>query len=64
MVAISATGFMPEIEGDALFAAALAAGKACPGLPMVEIGSYCGRSTVWFGAAAETCETLQFAQCR
>ena len=60
-VAIETTGFMPEVEGDALFDAALAAGKACPGLPMVEIGSYCGRSTVWFGAAAETCGTFLFA---
>ena len=39
-VAIETTGFMPEVEGDALFDAALAAGKACPGLPMVEIGAY------------------------
>jgi len=60
-VAVAATGFMPEDEGDALFAAALVAGAACPGLPMVEIGSYCGRSTVWFGAAAESCNTLLYA---
>ncbi len=60
-VAIETTGFMPEVEGDALFVAALGAGKACPGLPMVEIGSYCGRSTVWFGAAAQICSTLLFA---
>ena len=60
-VAIAATGFMPEEEGDALYRAALAAGASCPGLPMVEIGSYCGRSTVWFGAAAETCNAILFA---
>ena len=57
-VAIETTGFMPEVEGDALFVAALGAANSCPGLPMVEIGSYCGRSTVWFGAAAEICNTL------
>jgi len=49
---------MPEDEGDALFAAAMLAGAACPGLPMVEIGSYCGRSTVWFGAAARASNTV------
>ena len=60
-IALDTTGFMPEVEGDALFVAALGAGRACPGLSMVEIGSYCGRSTVWFGAAAEICNTLLFA---
>lgn len=43
---------MPEQEGDALFAAALSAGEHFPGAGFVEIGSYCGRSTVWLGAAA------------
>lgn len=60
-IALSTTGFMPEDEGDALFAAALVAGESCPRLPMVEIGSYCGRSTVWFGAAAEACGAQLFA---
>jgi len=60
-VALATTGFMPEDEGDALFAAAMLAGAACPGLPMVEIGSYCGRSTVWFGAAAHACNTVLHA---
>jgi predicted O-methyltransferase YrrM len=60
-IALSTTGFMPEDEGDALFAAALSAGKACPGLPFVEIGSYCGRSTVWFGEAARLCDTMLHA---
>ena len=43
---------MPADEGDALHAAALAAAAAVPGAPFVEIGSYCGRSTIWLGAAA------------
>lgn len=60
-VALSTAGFMPEEEGDALYTAALQAGTACPGLPMVEIGSYCGRSTVWFGAAARACDTVLYA---
>ena len=52
---------MPENEGDALFAAALNAGVDCPALPFVEIGSYCGRSTVWFGEAARLSSTVLHA---
>jgi predicted O-methyltransferase YrrM len=59
--ALAATGFMPPDEGDALHDAALAAAAALPGLPFVEIGSYCGRSTVWLGAAALTAGTVLFA---
>ena len=32
-----------------------------PGLPFLEVGSYCGRSTVWLGAAARACGTVVFA---
>ena len=59
--ALAATGFMPPDEGDALHDAALAAGLACAGLPFVEIGSYCGRSTIWLGAAARASGTVLFA---
>jgi predicted O-methyltransferase YrrM len=59
--ALAATGFMPSEEGDALYAAALAAAQAVPGAPLVEIGSYCGRSTVWLGAAARQAGTVLFA---
>jgi predicted O-methyltransferase YrrM len=52
---------MPEDEGDALLSAAHVAGDSLPGLPFVEVGSYCGRSTVWLGTAAEACGTLLFA---
>jgi predicted O-methyltransferase YrrM len=58
--AIAAKGFMPSDEGDALYAAAVAAGQSVDG-PMVEIGSYCGRSTVWLGAAARAAGTVLFA---
>lgn len=58
--ALAAKGFMPAEEGDALHMAAVSAGAAVMG-PMVEIGSYCGRSTVWLGAAARACGTLLFA---
>lgn len=51
-IALATKGFMPESEGDALFEAACAIGTAPRGHVFVEIGSYCGRSTVWLGAAA------------
>ena len=59
--ALAAMGFMPPDEGDALHDAALAAASACPGLPFVEVGSYCGRSTIWLGAAARATGTVVFA---
>jgi predicted O-methyltransferase YrrM len=58
--AIAAKGFMPPQEGDALYEAAVTAAMAVDG-PMVEIGSYCGRSTVWLGAAARAAGTVLFA---
>ena len=54
-IALATKGFMPPDEGDALYAAAIDACTNLPGLPLVEIGSYCGRSTVWLGAAAKKC---------
>lgn len=52
---------MPPDEGDALHAAAVAAGAAVPGAPFLEVGSYCGRSTIWLGAAARACDTTLLA---
>lgn len=48
-VAEAARGFMPPDEGVALYEAARA---ALPLGPVVEIGTYCGKSTVYLGAAA------------
>lgn len=59
--ALAAKGFMPPNEGDALYDAAIRAAHDCPGLAFVEIGSYCGRSTVWLGAAARETSTVLFA---
>jgi predicted O-methyltransferase YrrM len=59
--ALSTKGFMPEKEGDALYLAACAACKELPKLPIVEIGTYCGRSTVWLGAAARKYRAKVFA---
>lgn len=60
-VALATKGFMPPDEGDALHEAALAAASAVPGAPWVEVGSYCGRSTVWLGDAARRSGTTLFA---
>ncbi|MFY1676694.1 class I SAM-dependent methyltransferase [Streptomyces sp. WMMC905] len=46
----SAKGFMPVDEGLALHAAATEAGLL--GLPLLEIGTYCGRSTILLADAA------------
>lgn len=46
-----AKGFMPDDEGDALFHAVLAAALTGPE-PVLEIGAYCGKSTLLLAAAA------------
>jgi predicted O-methyltransferase YrrM len=60
-LAEAAKGFMPPDEGMALYDAGCAAGDAVPGAPFVEIGSWCGKSTVYLGAAARQRETVVFA---
>jgi len=60
-IALATTGFMPAEEGDALYVAALDAGHRCPNEVFVEVGSYCGRSTVWLGAAARASSTVLYA---
>lgn len=52
---------MPENEGDALHEAAMMAAEAVPMSPFVEVGSYCGRSTVWLGGAARSTQRTLFA---
>jgi predicted O-methyltransferase YrrM len=49
VAARAAEGFMPDDEGLALFEAGLA---AAPAGPLLEIGTYCGKSAVYLGAAA------------
>jgi predicted O-methyltransferase YrrM len=55
----AARGFMPVEEGLALHEAAL--GVPVDGSPMLEIGSYCGKSAVYLGAAARQRGTVLFA---
>jgi predicted O-methyltransferase YrrM len=45
----AATGFMPTAEGLALFGAAA---RYAPRGPVLEVGSYCGKSTIYLAAAA------------
>ena len=59
--AVASKGFMPPDEGDALYVAAVEAGRANPRLPFLEVGSYCGRSTIWLGGAARECGTVVVA---
>ena len=60
-LALRTKGFMPADEGDALWDAAVAAAAAVPDAPFLEVGSYCGRSTVWLGDAAERTGRILFA---
>jgi len=55
-VAGATKGFLPDDEAEALHLAALAADG-----PFLEVGSYCGRSAVWLGAAARGRATVLFA---
>jgi predicted O-methyltransferase YrrM len=52
-----AIGFMPDDEGLALHAAALDAAAVGP---LLEIGTYCGKSAVYLGAAARERGTVLF----
>ena len=52
-----AKGFMPLDEGLALYAAA-AETAAGLGLPLVEVGTYCGRSTILLADAARAAGTV------
>lgn len=60
-VALATNGFMPESEGDALFVAAIEAAESGTAGDFIEIGSYCGRSTVWLGTAARMCGVKLYA---
>jgi MMP 1-O-methyltransferase len=54
----AARGFMPPDEGLALYEAAAAV--EVPG-PLLEVGSYCGKSSVYLGAAARERGRVLFA---
>jgi hypothetical protein len=56
-VARTAKGFMPDDEGLALHEAGLRAGAFGP---LLEVGTYCGKSAVYLGAAARQAGTVLF----
>ena len=54
----AAPGFLPDDEGRALFEAAT---RATSLGPLLEIGSYCGKSAIYLGAAARAGRTVLFS---
>lgn len=54
----AAIGFMPDNEGIALYEAALTVASDDP---LLEVGSYCGRSTIYLGAAAKAGQSVLYA---
>src|SRR5262245_20690358 len=54
----AARGFMPDDEGGALYDAAMAV--AVDG-PLLEVGSYCGKSALYLGAAARELGRVLFS---
>lgn len=57
-IARVAKGFMPDEEGLALHEAGVTAGRVGP---LLEIGSYCGKSAVYLGTAARDAGTVLFS---
>jgi MMP 1-O-methyltransferase len=53
----AAKGFMPDDEGRLLYETALAALPSAPGL---EVGTYCGKSAIYLGAAARAAGSTVF----
>ncbi len=53
----AAEGFMPDDEGMALHEAGRVAGRLGP---LLEIGTYCGKSAVYLGAAARDAHTVLY----
>jgi len=53
----NARGFMPDDEGLALYDAGLGAGAVGP---LLEVGTYCGKSAIYLGAAARAVGTVLF----
>ncbi len=58
--ALAATGFMPPDEGELLHRVAVRALREHAGLPGLEVGTYCGKSTIYLGAAARAAGSTVF----
>src|SRR5437879_2342647 len=59
-LARAARGFMPDDEGLALFGAGVRATGSGLG-PLLEVGAYCGKSSIYLGAAARHGSTVLFS---
>jgi predicted O-methyltransferase YrrM len=57
----AARGFMPPEEGLALHDAGCQAAERVPRAPLLEVGSYCGKSSIYLGAAAQASGTVLVA---
>jgi len=57
----SLKGFMPRDEGLALHEHARDQGRRRPGATWLEVGAWCGKSTVYLGAAALECGAVLFS---
>ena len=55
--ALAAKGFMPDDEGLALYGVGLVAARSEVG-PLLEVGTYCGKSALYLGAAAQEAGTV------
>jgi hypothetical protein len=60
-LARATTGFMPDDEGEALYLAAERAGATFGDSTFVEVGAWCGKSSVYIGAAAEKTGAVLFS---
>jgi len=60
-LARATTGFMPDDEGEALYLAAERAGTTFENSTFVEVGAWCGKSSVYIGAAAEKTGAVLFS---
>ncbi len=58
-IAAKTKGFMPVDEGDALHDAGVVAAASGLG-PLLEVGTYCGKSAIYLGAAARSGNTVLF----
>jgi predicted O-methyltransferase YrrM len=56
----AAKGFMPDDEGLGLFGAGVRAAASGLG-PLLEVGAYCGKSSIYLGAAARHGSTVLFS---
>jgi hypothetical protein len=56
----AARGYLPAAEGLALYEAGLDAARSVPGAPLVEIGTWCGKSALYLATAAAEAGTVLF----